>query len=120
MTHPNKFIFVPPENHEWPIMWQKLADQYNAPDFLSKCPQTGEVWQYMGTVAAFDNVYHEFRHRNHPTTNTRLNVKIHASDAFFERHKLAPPPAAPKYDNADYGGSIDAYGNVFSDADPGL
>ena len=59
---------------EWPRMWEALADATG--DYADCCPETGEVWQYMGTVnrdrpaigstLPLTVVVHEFRHRHRP------------------------------------------------------
>ena len=70
-----KIHFVDRNDPEWNYMWAvfgKDCEAYNM----------GESWQYMGTV---ENTYsksywHEFRHRNHAVTHSRMNIKVAASD----------------------------------------
>lgn len=38
-------------------------------------PDTGEVWQYMGTVAD----HHQMRHRQHPVLRRRIDIALPAS-----------------------------------------
>ena len=73
-------------NHtQWNQAWQGLAahhtnagmpDPYSAP-----CLRTGETWQYMGSYLAPQHLapvatVHEFRHRRHPSTGTRVYVQV--------------------------------------------
>ena len=44
----------------WDDAWAQIARIFG--DTACECPETGEVWQYMGTW----NGEHEFRHRNLP------------------------------------------------------
>lgn len=54
MTH------LTPTSPAWPAMWDALAEATG--DYADCCPETGEVWQYMGT----DGGIHCFRHRHRP------------------------------------------------------
>lgn len=58
--------FVEPGSDEWRALWHALGIRTGG-DVEEKCPDTGEVWQYMGT---FDG-RHQFRHRHHPRTKKR-------------------------------------------------
>lgn len=50
------------------MAWYALAQlEINAGDPF--CVNEGEQWQYMGTVKK-NQTLHQFRHRNHPRTNT--------------------------------------------------
>lgn len=109
-------------------MWGALADATG--DYADCCPETGEVWQYMGT---YDGV-HQFRHRHRPESCppikgyagkhagrvylhihtvtlrvTRVNVSGSLSTSYEQRH-------IPR---EDYSGAFDGF-HVTSDADPGL
>lgn len=54
--------FLTPTSPEWASMWDALA--HVTGDYADCCPETGEVWQYMGTFG----VVHQFRHRHRPKT----------------------------------------------------
>lgn len=58
---------------EWHWMWSELAlHALNSGDTQCIHPDTGEIWQYMGTSDDF----HTFRHRNHPVTGKREYIHI--------------------------------------------
>ncbi len=50
-------------------------------------PDTGESWQYIGTVDLAGKRFYEFRHRHHPAFQRRLYVSVHALSA---EHETAP------------------------------
>ena len=99
---------------EWSAAWTALAARTGDADMAAECPDTGEAWQYMGTVWVEEPIplalplgsppyiggrgwYHEFRHRHHPKTQARRYERVRASDnyQFGGRHQLsiqAPPP----------------------------
>lgn len=60
--------FLTPTSPEWPSMWEALADATG--DYADCCPETGECWQYMGTVLdptfSTPTLVHQFRHRDRP------------------------------------------------------
>lgn len=67
--------FVQPGTDEWKRMWDNLA--HIAGDYADHCPETNEVWQYMGTTtrsmpgigtAPLLIFVHQFRHRHRPMT----------------------------------------------------
>ena len=74
-----RLTFVDRGSDEWLRMWSKLAAMQFGEwrgDTRCECPETGETWQYMGTL---DGV-HEFRHRNHPLTGTREHCYLPAKE----------------------------------------
>jgi hypothetical protein len=54
---------------EYERMWAELAALEG--NRLCECPESGEVWQYMGTQQESDGWKHCFRHRHHPGTQQR-------------------------------------------------
>lgn len=47
-----------PDTPEWDRAWSALGDP------VAEDPDSGETWQYMGSVRQSDGLwYHEFRHR---------------------------------------------------------
>ncbi len=63
---------------EWEYMWESLSLlEINAGDKFCLERLTGETWEYLGTF----NNEHTFRHRLHPKTNQREDVKIPLSDS---------------------------------------
>jgi hypothetical protein len=71
---------------EWNKAWALIGK-----DFTDQEQETGEVWQYMGTGKHDGNWVHEFRHRCHPITKTRVYIQVLASDNF--------DPDEDKYDD---------------------
>ena len=66
------YYSVEPGSWTWCQMWSKFADP------LEECPESGEVWQYMGSVKAPNKpARHEFRHRRHPVTKVRAFRYVH-------------------------------------------
>lgn len=61
---------IKPSHPEWKKMWKSLAEKVG--DAIEPCECCGEVWQYMDSV--MDG--HEFRHRCHPKSHTRIYVLI--------------------------------------------
>jgi hypothetical protein len=47
---------------EWEKAWNSLKEEFE--DTSCECPQTGEVWQYMGTMKKVFGYVHSFRHRS--------------------------------------------------------
>lgn len=100
----------------------ELQRRYGTDDIQSRNPEYREVWQYMGTVLHTDHAEHQFRHRMHPKTKRREYLHLgmpyaHASMGAFR--PAAPTPAPPEPEEAFYP-DLDAMGNAYSDADPGL
>jgi len=58
MTTTNEHLST--DSPGWAPMWEALADATG--DRADYCPETNEVWQYMGT---YDGA-HQFRHRHRP------------------------------------------------------
>ena len=77
-------ILIEPESSEWIFMWNWLAAHPINKDIEQPTiAQNGsEAWQYMGSYKQKDRVIHEFRHRNHPTTNSIQSLKVSASPDF--------------------------------------
>ena len=47
---------------------------------FDECPESGEVWQYMGSVKSSNKPdRHEFRHRHHPAVKARVYRRIYGS-----------------------------------------
>lgn len=101
-------VFIQPCTTEWNELWslfQRVAsDTFGSSDLADEDPDTGEVWQYMGT---WDGE-HQFRHRNHPKTRRREYLN------FRDDHYSAPPVQAMRRLYGSY------YDESPSDADPGL
>ena len=55
--------------------------------------ETGEVWQYMGTVKKTDREVwvHQFRHRHHPQTKRREYHEVEAPKGWFPGRKTTMP-----------------------------
>ena len=66
---------------EWDRMWSLVGE-----DRAEECPETGEVWHYMGTIPVarhaqdvHGDLMHQFRHRSHPEDGKRRTKNIPAS-----------------------------------------
>lgn len=72
------FRFLVVGSAEWDEAWASLgqvlaaSDLGDGSDLAQEDPQSGEVWQYMGTYQGF----HEFRHRWHPKAGRRMYAKV--------------------------------------------
>jgi hypothetical protein len=69
------FHFIERDSAEWTRMWAVLASyQFGRwrGDMACRNEDSGEVWQYMGTIDGM----HEFRHRDHPVTGCREYVNV--------------------------------------------
>ena len=68
--------FMKPGTPEWNRAWREIAhlpvNRGLANPSAARDPLTGETWQYMGTTDG----WHEFRHRRHPNTGTRLVAQV--------------------------------------------
>ena len=74
----SRIVHLDPSSPEWSYLWSRLG-----PDPEQLDQDSGEVWQYMGTVIPPDgNPYHEMRHRCHPNFGKRIVRKIAASPFF--------------------------------------
>jgi len=69
---------------EWARAWNRLSRApinraVGTDRKASYCPESGETWQYMGTVLVEDSGWvHEFRHRHHPVSKQRQVVRVPA------------------------------------------
>ena len=100
-------VFIERGTTEWDALWELFrrvaGEKYGTTDLADEDPETGEVWQYMGT---WDGE-HQFRHRNHPKTGRREYLN------FRDDHYSAPKAKARRL----YGSYYD---ELPSDADRGL
>jgi len=88
MTQRNdRMAWLSPSDPEWDRAWHALADAVG--DYSDECPETGERWQYMGTVqtslpAIGSNpliaCVHQFRHR-HRSWKARPAIKGFCGDS---------------------------------------
>lgn len=94
--------FVERGSREWARMWAGLgAKGYKLPEDGAHrpcpacCPETGECWQYMGTVLDLAGVeWHQFRHRNYPGRGrVYVNVCAGPTCATCDGYGLAPSHA---------------------------
>jgi hypothetical protein len=53
--------WLEPGSPEWDRAWAILSASFGG---LAEDPDTGEVWQYMGTWETATGTFHEFRHRH--------------------------------------------------------
>lgn len=86
----DEIIMLRPRSKEWNAAWKGLAELSGDHDREAENPRSGEVWQYMGTAKRVAAWAHEFRHRDHPSTNDRLYLRVYASPSWKaedEQHK---------------------------------
>ena len=71
---------------EWEFMWNWLASHpiNEGLEEPQVAENNGEAWQYMSSYLQSGKILHEFRHRNHPTTNKLEIIVLHGSNAFNE------------------------------------
>lgn len=84
---------VMPDDAEWDAMWRVVAEQYGDASCLDK--ETGEQWQYMGSIAddgcritTIIGWRHEFRHRNLPLTGKRTYFHVGASAGWQPKKRV--------------------------------
>lgn len=65
-----ELTFMQRHHKGWERAWEEIKKRYG--DFDCECPETGERWQYMGTLGGF----HDFRHRCLPATGERTYAKV--------------------------------------------
>jgi hypothetical protein len=76
----SEWAMLKPRSSEWNAAWKAMAERTGDADFVAMDDQTGEVWQYMGTVRRSRTAWeHEFRHRAHPTMRCRVYLTVPAS-----------------------------------------
>ena len=77
-----------PKSREWHCAWKGLAEVTGDDDFTALDPESGEVWQYMGSVLYGRSWVHTFRHRCHPLGHQRRVLHVPASEAWEPRKRL--------------------------------
>ena len=73
------------DSPEWTRAWRSLErDPVNAREYR-RSVESGESWQYMGTTwdRGHRGWLHQFRHRMHPGTGTKVHCYI---DAYYKPH----------------------------------
>jgi hypothetical protein len=100
-THIDSVWLVPPASSvvgddlartEWARAWHGLEELGEAFRREDHCPQTNEVWQYMGTHRVDGGVWvHQFRHRHHPLTRKREYRNVACTSGFECAVELAFP-----------------------------
>lgn len=79
-----EYVLIEREEPEWHAAWNGLeAWLAGRSDTVATDPETGERWQYMGTVNLPGCGWkHQFRHRRWPVTGERTYVDINVSEGF--------------------------------------
>ncbi len=68
---------VDPAEPEWVVLWEALETDKG--DTRAEDPESGEVWQYMGTVTGTCGFVHQFRHQCHPDYGRKIVANVQAS-----------------------------------------
>lgn len=73
-----ELVLIEIDSAEWNYMWNWLASHpiNEGIENPSLALNDGEAWQYMGSYKQGDRVLSQFRHRNHPKTNTVYSTSI--------------------------------------------
>lgn len=81
-----EMIIIKQDSPEYNFMWGWIAAHPINKGLTDPMEafNDGEAWQYMGTYKQGPRAVHEFRHRNHPSNNDRVNLKVSASDTMNE------------------------------------
>jgi hypothetical protein len=82
-------VFVGVRSLEWFHAWKGLVDVTGDTDHVAVDPQSGEAWQYLGTVRWPEGWLHEFRHRWHPRLQQRWCVRVPASETWAKQQLSA-------------------------------
>jgi len=77
----SNFAMMSPEGDEWTKAWDALArDTVNrkvtGDKGAAEDSDSGECWQYMGSVRDATGNRHDFRHRHHPAVNRRVTKQV--------------------------------------------
>ena len=74
-----EWALLKPRSAEWKAAWKAMAQRMNDPDCEALDPDSGEVWQYMGSLRRARLWEHEFRHRWHPRIQQRIVFSVPAT-----------------------------------------
>jgi len=71
---------------EWEYAWNWLSSHPINEKLIEPSIATneGESWAYMGSFREDKRIIHEFRHKCHPNTKGRLDLKVQGSDRFTD------------------------------------
>lgn len=88
-----EMILLNPQSSEWDFIWQWLEDHPLNEGLEDKklAKNENEGWQYMGSWRQGENVVSEFRHRNHPLTQSMHNLSVSHTvkeESIFKKNKL--------------------------------
>ena len=88
-------VLIKLDSPEWDFMWNWLENHplNKGLDNPSLATNGSESWQYMGSLKQKNRLIHQFRHRNHPVTNSIQSISVQNSPAFtteqiYKQHKL--------------------------------
>lgn len=79
-----EMLIVKENSPEYDYMWGWLANHPLNKELEDPMVayHDGGTWQYMGSFKQGTKAVHEFRHRCHPTTLNRVDLKVSASSWF--------------------------------------
>jgi hypothetical protein len=85
LLHGVDWALLAPRSREWNAAWDAMAKATGDADCVAEDEETGEVWQYMGTVRLKREWRHEFRHRAHPRARERVVIRVGATPGWEPR-----------------------------------
>ena len=76
-----EMLLIKENSPEYNFMWNWIAEHPLNIGLLDPMVALNmeEAWQYMGSHRNGLKTLHSFRHRNHPSTNDRVNLTVAAS-----------------------------------------
>jgi hypothetical protein len=79
-----ELVLIKQDSPEWEFMWNWLESHplNKGLENPSLATNGTESWQYMGSLQNKKVVIHQFRHRNHPVTQSIQSVSVNSSEAF--------------------------------------
>jgi hypothetical protein len=96
---------VNPNEPEWKVMWDALAEASGDEDRTAEDPGSSEVWQYMCSFRFHGSEVwkHEFRHRCHPRKKERWVLHIEATPGWKYRKDHKARGDAPNHPDRSAG-----------------
>lgn len=72
------FYFLETTDPLYDAIWKQIGVEFGDPNLVCEDPDTGECWQYMGTIpgrrTVSGHLIHQFRHRSIPAGTGRAPI----------------------------------------------